>query len=310
MAKTKEIIRAAAAVLTGDPVERAHAEIARLEQVRQRIELERLQARDEIVALRGQLPAVELAEALDEQAVDAINAEQIVVLIQQSEAVIAKCDRLEPGVVAKIGEAQADLAEAQACEIDKRAEKVEKQRAEHMGKLSALLRQVSELEGDYVPRSSYQRAVIDLMARSGNGNTIPADMGAIVIPRSELLAAEAQALRQQAAELRRQATVPAHGQVSGYSLQELLEALKSRPMAPTEASVRAWFASTQERATKIEQDWARLQGSTPMRLVWLLRWSSGVVDLRASCVSAEEQRTWRHGPLSERAVGGHAYSTS
>lgn len=292
----------------GNDVERAQGEITRLEGARAKLQAQCAQAQDEILALRAQLPAAELATVLDETAEP--NATQIHGLIAQAERVIAAADRAEGPLLVRLQQAHADLAEAQAVKIDASADDLQADLDAHLRMVQELLAKLAELDGQYVSASSAQLSAMAFFTTGEGAKTLPPELQAIPITKGAQMQIRVTQLRAKAAAIRQQATVHSSGQASGYSLQELLEQLRQKPMAPTESSVTSWFASTQERATKIEADWQRLQGSTPMRLCWIVNFKGGVIDTRASSVSAEEQRVWRHGPLSQRAeVGGHAYTT-
>jgi hypothetical protein len=158
-------------------------------------------------------------------------------------------------LLARLQQAHADLAEAQAREVDKRGDKVEKQLADHCAKVNALLTQLTELEegGTFLSTASHTRQVLSLSVMSGGGKTLPPDnLGTVTIPKSERIAQELQGLRQQAAAIRSQRLVT-KGRISGYSLEELLDKLRTpNTLAPSESAIRSWFAGQSGKVAQMQ----------------------------------------------------------
>lgn len=204
-------------------VDRAAAEIAKLEGLRDKLVAVRAQAETEITNCKRELPAAELTAELAESEPEGAAA-AILENIRTAEATIARADRMLQPLQGRLRDAHANLREAQAAEIDKRADKLEKELGEHVAAVQAAMEALSSLEGGatYVSSFSHQRQILELVqATGGKDRTPPPDMIASPMPKSMRLAQEVGHLRDLAVQIRGR-QVRSAGRVSGYSLEELL----------------------------------------------------------------------------------------
>jgi hypothetical protein len=293
-------------------IEKARSEIAKLQQARERLQTQRATAEAEIAALRLQLPDAELAEVLSETTEGGVTPQQIRERIRQGTESVAVADRAEGPLLARLQQAHADLAEAQAREVDKRGDKVEKQLADHCAKVNALLTQLTELEegGTFLSTASHTRQVLSLSVMSGGGKTLPPDnLGTVTIPKSERIAQELQGLRQQAAAIRSQRLVT-KGRISGYSLEELLDKLRTpNTLAPSESAIRSWFAGQSGKVAQMQT--AIAASGENQKVVFVLVFGDGKISKESTVVRENQQVVSRGTPgqlLAQHGSAGPVYS--
>ena len=254
-------------VVTADE---ALAEVARLREARTGLAKRAADARVEADRRRAGLGEAELEAFLAGGEPSAERAQ-----ILQAEAEVQASEAATAALLPRLEAAGKRLAMARANVVRGEAKELENKLAAHLKERDTLLEKLKACEGcDYLPDTASRGSfgVVD-------GRTVPlGDNFLPPAPKSATLAAELQGLLARADAIE-SARIFGPGAVSGQSLAELLEAVRSRPdteLPPTEAEVSAWYevasgdAARRWKASQAEND------PTPMPpVIYSLMWTAG-----------------------------------
>jgi len=182
-----------------------------------------------------------------------------------------------PALTGRIRDALLALARGEAEKKRTEATKKQGELAKHLEERNALLRQAAELEAAEPERFIPRPAILVAMPVP-----LPWNRPAGVPLRSEVLAAEIQALKREADSIEQEAREQAAGGrvVNAETIDELIAGAAAHPLGPSAQEIRAWQGRA---AAAAEAAWAQKQGAWQPAVDRVTRFSiiwngAGVID--------------------------------